>query len=141
MKRLDPPLYCFGGMGATADDIGDKAFTGLLSRADFGPAYPRERGFDAPTPWVRMIALALPAQVEKATRRRPMGKCAPEDRLTRFALRDFESKIEIPRLSRLRHAGVNFAFGVLKTEPKPSLQGCARLHAVVDETDINPPLR
>jgi hypothetical protein len=141
MKRLNPPHYCLGGMGATAEDIGDKAFTGLLSRADFGPAYPRERDFDAPTPRVRMVALALPAQIEKATCGRPMGKCAPEDRPTRFALPDFESKIEIPRLSRLDDAGMNFAFGILKTEPKPFLQRCARLHTVVDETDINPPLR
>ena len=141
MKRLNPPLYCLGGMGATADDIGDKAFTGLLSRADFGPAYPRERDFNSSTPRVRMVALALPARVEKATRGQPMGKCAPEDRLTRSALRDFESKIESPRLSRLRDAGVNFAFSVLKTEPKPFLQGCARLHTVLDETHIDPPLR
>jgi hypothetical protein len=84
-------------MGAAADDIGDKAFARLLSRADVGPAYPQERDFDAPAPGVRMVALALPAQIEKATCGRPMGKSAPEDRLTRFALRDFESKIEIPR--------------------------------------------
>jgi hypothetical protein len=101
---------------ASSDDVGGDAFAGPLDSADFGPTNPHERDFDAPTPWVFVLAFTLPTQVKEAACRWPVGERAAENGRACFVPSDIESEIEIACLTRLDKTWVNPASRVLHSE-------------------------
>src|SRR5665213_677376 len=128
-------------MWTATNDIGHEAFARLLSRADVGPSDSRERDLDAPAPRMLVLALALPAQIDEPRLGQPMHKRTPEHRLVRLvALADFKDQVEVSRFTRLGKSGMDLTLCILQAEVQWLIQRCARLHAVMDQADVDLPL-